>query len=766
MRGIHGIRNGAVPWPPGPWRRRGGSWRRLLAGTGLALAVAVAAWPALAAGGGAARAAPASPPPATTAPCPPSGTGPNAVAPAKISFCLDAEPGNARVRLTWSLTGTGRGTADSLINYQAKDAADATQGKAVTGNGTGVVRGLINGTTYTFWIADAHSAAVQSNVLQVIPVTTPDAPTGLTAVPGNGQVTLAWAAPASTGGTAITGYRVSISPPGGPEKSTDIPIASSYTVAGLTNGTTYNFTIAAVNAAGASPPSNAAGAVPATTPDAPTRLKAVPGNVQVTLTWTAPASTGGAAVTGYHVSWGTGPQDSVDVSATTRYTVPSLTNGTRYAFTVIAVTPVGASPPSNVARAIPAAVPDPPADLTAAAGNAQVTLTWIAPASAGGATVIGYDLYVGTAADIDGSHPLARITGTAVTVAGLANGTSYYFTVVAVNRIGPSGPEQTQAVPITVPGAPTALTATVANGQAALTWAAPAATGGAPVTGYLIYEGTSPGGESGPLVGGQPVAATHATVPGLTSGTTYYFTVVAVNAAGLSRPSGEASATVPVSPPPSVPPTTTPSIRISSSAPPQAPLNPAPTGLTARAGDGQATLSWAAPQPEPGGARVTGYEIYQANAPGTPMTPVGTAAGTDFTVPGLNNGTTYYFTVAALSPSGQQSTQSIEASARPQHLQRQVPVPAGIPEQLIALIAAAGAAIVGVGLTMITRRWHRPPRGQNGQQPVPVPHVQAVPDNARPDLVSVRDTGRTPVHTFRFEPDPGVPTTTLVKGGP
>ena len=287
-----------------------------------------------------------------------------------------------------------------------------------------------------------------------------------------------------------------------------------------------------------------------------------------------------------------------------------------------------------MARAIPAAVPDPPADLTAAAGNAQVTLTWIAPASAGGATVIGYDLYVGTAAGIGGSRPLARITGTAVTVAGLANGTRYYFTVVAVNRIGPSGPDRYPAVPITVPEAPTGLTVTVANGKAALTWAAPASTGGARVTGYLIYEGTSPGAESGPLVGGQPVAATRATVPGLTSGTTYYFTVVAVNAAGLSRPSGEASATVRASPPPSVSPTTTSSAGTSSSAPPPPRLNPSPTGLTAKAGDGQATLSWVAPPPEPGGAPVTGYEIYQANAPGAPMTPIGTAPGTNFTASG------------------------------------------------------------------------------------------------------------------------------------
>jgi hypothetical protein len=311
----------------------------------------------------------------------------------------------------------------------------------------------------------------------------------------------------------------------------------------------------------------------------------------------------------------------------------------------------------------------------------------------------------------------------------------------------------------------------VASGQATLTWAAPVSTGGTPVTGYLVYEGTSPGGESGPLVGGQPVAAIRVTVSGLTSGPTYYFTVVAVNAAGLSRPSGETSGTVPPTPPPTTtPPTTTPPSTTAPSTPPSTtppsttpPVksNPAPTGLTATAGDGQATLSWAAPVPEPDGAPVTGYEIYQATVPGAPMTPIGTAPSPRFTAPGLSNGTTYYFTVAALSASGQQSAQSIEASARPQHLQRQVPVPAGIPKQLIALIAAAGAAVVGIGLTMITRRGP-------GRRPrvAPASHVRAVADTARPDLVSVHNTGREPVHTLRFEPDPGVATMAITKGGP
>ena len=96
---------------------------------------------------------------------------------------------------------------------------------------------------------------------------------------------------------------------------------------------------------------------------------------------------------------------------------------------------------------------------------------------------------------------------------------------------------------ITVPGAPTGLAATAGAGQVTLSWAAPAYDGGSPVTGYNIYQGTSAGGESATPVNSSPVTATSLTVTGLASGTTYYFVVTAVNAAGEGQASDEASAT-------------------------------------------------------------------------------------------------------------------------------------------------------------------------------------------------------------------------------
>ena len=84
-----------------------------------------------------------------------------------------------------------------------------------------------------------------------------------------------------------------------------------------------------------------------------------------------------------------------------------------------------------------------------------------------------------------------------------------------------------------------------------LAWAAPASDGGAPVTGYNVYQGTSPGGETGPVNGSSLVTATGYKVTGLVNGTTYYFRVTAVSKVGEGKPSVEAKAvpaTVPGAP--------------------------------------------------------------------------------------------------------------------------------------------------------------------------------------------------------------------------
>ncbi|HEX7131446.1 MAG TPA: fibronectin type III domain-containing protein [Iamia sp.] len=186
--------------------------------------------------------------------------------------------------------------------------------------------------------------------------TAPGAPTGVGATAGNGQATVSWTAPASNGGSAITGYKVT------PYKGLTAQTPQSFsgtgttkTVTGLTNGTAYTFKVQAVNAVGTGPLSTASAAVtPVTTPGAPTGVTATAGNHQATVSWTAPAN-GGSAITGYKVTpyIGASAQTAQSFSGTgTSRAVTNLANGTAYTFKVQAVNAVGTGALSAASNAV------------------------------------------------------------------------------------------------------------------------------------------------------------------------------------------------------------------------------------------------------------------------------------------------------------------------------------------------------------------------------------------------------------------------------
>jgi hypothetical protein len=210
----------------------------------------------------------------------------------------------------------------------------------------------------------------------------------------------------------------------------------------------------------------------------------------VQLVWLPAAKKGFVVYFGTNQSIGNATKfgDAIGTDAT----VTGLINGTTYYFWLVEGKLPNAV--SNMASATPAARPGTPTGLTAKPGNTQVTLSWTAPASGGGSLVSGYNVFEGTTADLSRTAPVTNVTGTTVTLPALINGTRYYFEVTAVNGIGEGPPSnEVSAVPLTVPGAPTGLTATPGNSRVTLSWSAPAS-GGAAISGYLIFEGTRPGG--------------------------------------------------------------------------------------------------------------------------------------------------------------------------------------------------------------------------------------------------------------------------------
>ncbi|PYU55208.1 MAG: hypothetical protein DMG55_28765 [Acidobacteria bacterium] len=173
-----------------------------------------------------------------------------------------------------------------------------------------------------------------------------------------------------------------------------------------------------------------------------------------------------------------------------------------------------------------------PTGLAAAAANAQVNLTWN---TSSGAT--GY--YVKRSASSGSETQIAAPSTTAYTDNAVSNGTKYYYLVSAVNSAGESANSAevsaTPTAPITPPAVPTGLQATAGNAQVNLTWNASAG-----ATNYHLKRSTTAG--SGYTQIGAPATANFAD-SGLANGTTCYYVVTAVNTAGESGNSNQASAT-------------------------------------------------------------------------------------------------------------------------------------------------------------------------------------------------------------------------------
>src|SRR5205814_2531466 len=126
------------------------------------------------------------------------------------------------------------------------------------------------------------------------------------------------------------------------------PPATRVAVSGLTNGTAYTFKETVSNAFGPGPPSAPSNAVtPPQAPGAPTGVSATAGNASATVSWTAPASNGGAAITAYTATAASDTSKHCSTTGALSCTVNGLTNGTAYTFTVTATNSVGTGAASS-----------------------------------------------------------------------------------------------------------------------------------------------------------------------------------------------------------------------------------------------------------------------------------------------------------------------------------------------------------------------------------------------------------------------------------
>ena len=492
--------------------------------------------------------------------------------------------------------------------------------------------------------------------------TAPTAPQNLQANAGNGQVGLTWSAPASDGGSQITGYRVyrGTSPNPTTALTPDLGVATSFQDSGLTNGQTYYYKVSALNAVGESPLSNQASATPVVvTPPAPLSIVDTFNRANETLSdggrWTNGIV--GGSETGLTVSSNT-------LACTFTTTCTAWRNNAQYGADAESYATISTLPGAGNAVRLYLRLQTPGSAtvdgymllFSQATGTDSVLIYRITNGGLTGILTVGQEFATGDRLlfRAQGSTLEAwRNDGTTWSRIGFVSDTTYPNAGYAgvglrgtTGRLDDFGARTLGAAPPTVSDPPTNLSATAGTNQVTLNWTLPVSNGGSAISGYKIYRGTSPGGEGASAIATASGATTSTyTDTTATAGPTYYYKVTAANGVGESTASNEANAT----------PTAAPTV------------SDPPTNLSATAGTNQVTLNWTLPVSN-GGSAISGYKIYRGTSPGGEgASAIATASGattSTYTDTTATAGPTYYYKVTAANGVGE-STASNEANATP-----------------------------------------------------------------------------------------------------
>jgi hypothetical protein len=425
-----------------------------------------------------------------------------------------ATAGDAQVSVAFTVPSSNGGSA--ITGYTA-----TSNPGGFTGTGTAspvTVTGLTNGIAYTFTVTATNGAG-----------TGPASTASNSATPLAAQ-TITFADPgAQDFGTSPTLTATSTS---GLAVNFTSGTTGVCTITGggmLTTVTTGTCTIHADQAGNgtysAAPTASRSFPVVAVVPGVPTIGAATAGDAQATVAFTTPVTTGGSAITGYTVT--SNPGGFTGTGTASPITVTGLTNGTAYTFTVTATNGAGTGPASTASNS---ATPLAAQTITFADPGTQdfgTSPTLTATATSG--------LAVTFASSTTG---VCTITGGGM-LTTVATGTCTIGADQAGNGTYAAAPTASRSFPVVavVPDAPTIGTATAGDVQVAVSFAAPAFTGGAAITGYTVT--SNPGGFTG------TGASSPISVTGLTNGTAYTFTVTATNAAGTGAASAASNSATP-----------------------------------------------------------------------------------------------------------------------------------------------------------------------------------------------------------------------------
>ena len=542
------------------------------------------------------------------------------------------EPGSNSVLVRWRAPSATGGASVSSYTVVASPG-----GNSCTTTGAVLfctVTGLDNGTTYAFTVTATNTAGTgtASASYNGVPATIASAPRNISVTPVNGGITATWAVPSYDGGTAITGYIATVRSTG--DTCTTNASTRTCTFTSLVNGSTYVVDVVATNNAGNSEAASSSNVTPRTVPSKPIQVSLTPGAATIRVSWTAPLSDGGSSITSYLAT--ATPGVGVTCTSTGTYCdFLSLTPGTNYSVTVVAVNAAGTGAASSSISSMPFTNPGAPNSVAAVADDGQVLVSWAAPTSNGGSDITGYVATATLSTNVFSCS--APSTATSCLIKGLTNGSKYSIKVSASNGAG-AGPESAVAgttTPRGVPNAPTLVSVDPQNQSLVVKWRAistNADNNGSPIIRYIAK--AMPSGQTCQVdgfttVNGSSVANTTCTITGLTNGAIQSITVTAVNEAGTSV-SSNAISTTPRSAP------------------------GAPVGVKLTPLNGGVSVNWNAPV-DSGGATITKYTVSASptGAGGSVITCIQNSGDArSCLISGLSNGTPYTVTVVATNGVG------------------------------------------------------------------------------------------------------------------
>ena len=443
--------------------------------------------------------------------------------------------------------GTAGGTGGGAAAGGAGSGAAAGGGAAAAGGlGTGAIVGIAGGAAAAAGLAvaasggdDASTSAAPSSP-PAPPATEPAAPSAPMVTAGDAQLEVSWTAP-SDGGSAINDYDVRYRPVffG---TWTELPdstrsAATSATIPGLNNGTTYQVQVRAGNSVGDGPWSDSATGMPVAVPEAPAAPGLTAGEGQLEVSWRAP-SNNGSSIDDYDVRYRPAGGSWTELPDTAKSTARSVTitglrDGTAYEVQVRAGNSIGDGPWSQSAMATPVGVPAAPAAPDVTGGDGQLEVRWTPP-SDNGSPIDDYDVrFRGPGGSWSSVRDTEKSTATSATIRGLRNGITFEVQVRAGNSVG-DGPWSSSGTGTTgaraVPGRPGAPRLTAGDRQLEVRWTAPA-NNGTRIDDYDVRYQPA-GGSWTELPDTGKSTARSATIRNLRNGTEYQVQVRAGSPAG------------------------------------------------------------------------------------------------------------------------------------------------------------------------------------------------------------------------------------------